>query len=186
MLSLISLHSLIWGNNLCVIKSYYSGFSSSGVVRIKISLFAGRFLTPTAMMFLPIFKGMSEAWQCTSSQIPRQIVFWGINNIYCHIWAIVWATGLHFWKLHVYVHVSLNFLGKIIPSRPSGSMSHRSWHTFTFQITFWGLVNKSCHYNHSASDRNDSSLYTQLECLNGRGYMSSFIIVVLSLLPSWG
>lgn len=109
-----------------VIKSYYGGFSSSGVVRIKISLFAGRFRHPHPVMFLPIFKGMSEAWQCTSSEIPQRIVLWGINNIYCHIWALVWATGLHFFfffrELHVYVLVSLNFLGKIIPSRPSGQL----------------------------------------------------------------
>lgn len=47
-------------------------------------------------MCLPIFKGKLEDWQCTSFQILVWIVLWGINNIYCHIWALVWAVGLSF------------------------------------------------------------------------------------------
>lgn len=68
-----------------VIKSYYSGFPSSGVAGIKISFFDGRFLTPTPVMLPPIFRGMSEVWLCTSFQISQQTVLKGLTTLMSHL-----------------------------------------------------------------------------------------------------
>lgn len=86
-------------------------------------------------MCLSIFKGMSDGWQCTSFQIPQWIVLWGINNIYCHIWALLWAKGLpflcfvfllllFFFFICMYMHLYRSaFLVTKRPSRPSGQLS---------------------------------------------------------------
>lgn len=75
-------------------------------------------------MFLPIFKGMSGVWLCTSFQISQQIVLWRINNVYCHIWAPVWAKGLLFFPPDTCIcEWTSQFLVKCIPSTNHGHIN---------------------------------------------------------------
>lgn len=53
---------------------------------------------------------MSDGWQCTSFQIPQWIVLWGINNIYCHIWALLLAKGLPFFFVFLFYYFYFLFI----------------------------------------------------------------------------
>lgn len=132
-------------------------------------------------MCLPIFKGKLEDWQCTSFQILVWIVLWGINNIYCHISALVWAAGLSFlptFPLFFFFFLITTCICACTAQFPIQMItfwtSHQSWRA---RKTFPNLVDE-CHSNQCTEScanipgslecfRNPYKFMTQFHCRRG-------------------
>lgn len=170
MLSLISLHSLIWGNNLGVIKSYRGGFSSPGVLRIKISLFARRFWHPHPWCFFQYLGPCQKPGSAPVLKSPGKLCFEGLTTftVIFELWDyIIFENAMYMCMSYL----SISWRNDTLWAKQAALCPIKA-----DILKLLRYISKDLSINCATAIRGHLIEMTLLECLNSREYVIQFYI----------